>query len=272
MAATVFSKHSNIGTANKHGLRFLWFKGALEIMWTTKPKEKAMLLVMLMAVVVAAFDYVVRTYTLGWTEASISQMTVFLSPLVYFALFTMGLFKLRTIPTGLSNRSNIAAAVLLVSCSLLVLSQVFIRKQGVGSASYSIVSPLFISGLPLSVLTFSLFFRKTRALKQSYLICLACVFWIVMPVGIDTLYVTQGGYRGPSSIQVAVVSTSYDLIQYIAALSLFIAQITGPVTIFITAYRVFKAKDIERLYSFAVGPSIFALSIQFINWGGFVWD
>jgi len=235
-------------------------------------KQKTLLLITLLAISAAVFDYIVRTYTLGWTEAPISQLTVFLSPVVYFALFTMGLLSLRNMLPKLSKRGNNITAALLISFSLLVLSQVFLRKQGVGSASYSIVSPLFVSGVPFSILTYLLFFRKIRSALLSYAICLVAVFWLIMPIGIDTLYVTQGGYRGSGLFQFAVISTSYDLIQYIAAFGIFIALITTLATVIITACRMVKAKGIDRLYSLAVGLSIFTLSIQFINWGAFVWD
>ncbi len=122
------------------------------------------------------------------------------------------------------------------------------------------------------IINFSGFFRKKRESFQSYLVCLVCVFWFVVPIGIDTLYLTQGGYRGPGSFQVAVISTTYDLIQYIAAFGVFVALITTLTICVVTIYRVFKAKGIARLYTIAVGGSILALSIQFINWGGFVWD
>lgn len=225
-----------------------------------------------LALTVAGFDYIVRTFTLGWTEAGISQVTVFLSPLVYFALFTLVLFKLRDLAQGRSERTYIIGAILLILCAAVVIIQVFVRKQAVGSATHSVVTPLFASGIPFSLLTFLLFFREKRGSLQSYLICLACVFWLVIPIGIDTLYLTQGGYRGPSSFQIAVISTTYDLIQYISAFGVFIALITTPAIVIVTIYRTFRAKGISRLYTIAVGSSILVLSIQFINWGGFVWD
>ena len=225
-----------------------------------------------LAFVVAAFDYIVRTYTLGWTEAAISQWTVFLSPLLYFVLFTQILFKLRPIALHLSKPSRNVVAALIIFYSIFLLAQVFLRRQGVGSARYSIVFPLFISGIPLSILTFSLFFRKPREIPESYLICLAAVFWFVMPIGIDTLYITQGGYRGPGPFQIAVISTSYDMIQYIAGFALFTTFVTIILTILVGVYRTFKSNGIERIYSLAISLSIFALSIQFANWGGFVWD
>lgn len=238
----------------------------------SKPKGNVLLFIAFLAFAVATFDYIVRTYTLGWTEAPISQWTVFFSPLVYFALFTLILFRLRTGVLGLSKRSINITTILIFSYSTLLLAQIFLRKQGVGSASYSIVSPLFISGVPLSILTFLLFFRKHRGVLSSYLICLAAVFWLLIPIGIDTLYVTQGGYRGPGHFQFAVISTSYDFIQYIAGFGLFLVLFTAPAAILIGLYRAVKAKGIDRTYSLAAGLSIFTLSIQFINWGWFVWD
>lgn len=234
--------------------------------------KKLLLCVAFLALIVAGFDYTVRAFTLGWTETVISQVTVFLSPLVYFALFTLVVFKIRYLAQGRSERTYIIAAILLIFCAAVVLIQVFIRKQAVGSATYSVVTPLFASGVPFSLLTFLLFFREKRGGLQSYLICLTCVFWVVIPVGIDTLYFTQGGYRGPGSFQIAVISTTYDLIQYIAAFGMFVALITTLASVIVTIYRTFRAKGIARLYTIAVGSSILTLSIQFINWGGFVWD
>ena len=133
-----------------------------------------------LALTVAGFDYMVRNFTLGWTEAGISQMTVFLSPIVYFVLFTLVLFKIRDSAQGRSERAYIIAAILLILCTAVVLIQVFARKQAVGSAMYSVVTPLFASGIPFSLLTFLLFFREKRGSLQSYLICLACVFWLLI--------------------------------------------------------------------------------------------
>ncbi len=225
-----------------------------------------------LSLAVAVFDYIVRTFTLGWAEAGISQATVFLSPLVYFILFTLVLFKLRNLAQGRSEYVYITSCVLLILWAAAVLVQVFFRKDAVGSATYSVVTPLLASGVPFTLLTFLLFFREKRGSFQSYLICLACVFWLVIPIGIDTLYLTQGGYRGPSALQIAVISTTYDLIQYIAAFGVFVAPITMIAIVIITIYRTLRAKGIARLYTIAVGSSILALSIQFINWGGFVWD
>lgn len=224
------------------------------------------------AVLVGVFDYIVRTYNLGWTESPISQSIVFYSPLVYFALFILLLLRLITKSPSLSSRSNKLLSLFIVVYSALVIAQIFLQRQGVGSATYSIVYPLYLSGAPLSIMTFLLFFRKERGFFQGSLVCMVVVLWFVMPMGIDGLYTMQGGHRGPDVTQLAVISTSYDLITWAAGLGFFVAFIAATLAILITIYRIFKASGAERQYSLAVGLSIFALSIQFINWGGFVWD
>jgi len=229
---------------------------------TYNPRRHILLLVTFLAFAIAAFDHIVRTSTESWSEVPIAQWTVFFSPLIYLVLFTLLFFKLRQSVVTLSKRRNNIATVLIFLYAMLLLVQIFLRKQGVGSASYSIVSPLFVSGVPISVLTFLLFFRKYRGVLSSCLICLATVFWLIMPIGIDALYITQGGYRGPVPFQFAVISTSYDLIKRIAALSMFLAFITAPTALIIGFYRAVKAKGIERTYALAVGFSIFTLSIQ----------
>lgn len=235
-------------------------------------RKNILSLLTFLSIAVAAFDYLVRNYTLGWTEAHISQLIVFLSPFVYIGLLTAIFYRLKKVPLGLSTPKSTVAATLIIASSVLLMAQVFLRDQAVGSARYSIVSPLFFSGCLTSIVTFMLFFRKERPGFVSFLICLACVLWILIPIGIDTLYLTQGGYRGPAPFQIAVISTSYDLIQYIAAFGIVFAIFTGPIAIIIGIYRTFKSKGIERLYSLSLALSMFALSVQFVNWGGFVWN
>lgn len=226
----------------------------------------------LLAVALAGFDYIVRTYTLGWTEVWVSQTAVFLSPLIYFGLAVLAVFRLRGVAQVGPEFVYIIAAILLIVFSAAVIIQVIYGRQAVGSATYSIVFPLFASGIPFSLLTFLVFFRQTRESLQSYLICLVCVFWLVMPIGIDTLYLTQGGYRGPGAFQVAVISTSYEFIQFISIFGALFSPIAVPIILTITIYRVFRASGIDRLFAIAVGCSILALSVQFVNWGAFVLD
>lgn len=221
----------------------------------------------------AAFDYVVRVSSAAWTEVAVAQIAVSLSPLVYLFLFTLLALELRAYPARLSEFGVRIAAVFLCAYSVAVILQVFLRSRGVGSATYSEVLPLFLSGIPSAVLTFIVFFRVSRDRMSSGIVATITIVWLVMPIGIDALYVTQGGYRGPGELSgFTVIGTIYSFIQWVAAIGLFFSFIGALVCPPVAFYLLIRSNGWERLYILSMALSIFSLLAQFWNWGGFVWD
>jgi hypothetical protein len=135
------------------------------------------------------------------------------------------------------------------------------------------VLPLFVSGVPLAVLTFIVFFRSSRGPPASVLGAVVSVLWILMPIAIDTMYVTQGGYRGPfSPFQFAVLGTTYDFLVMLVGLGFFLSLLAVPLIFLGGIYVAVRAPRSEKLCAVAVALSLLAFSVQIVNWGGFVWD
>ena len=221
----------------------------------------------------AVLDYTVRNTDAAWTEFSLFQWAVFLSPTLYVALLTNMLLRsdrlLCQLPAKLSN----IAAVLLGLYLATMLVQVFTKGQAVGSAWYSVVHPLYVSGIPAAALTLAVFFSYSSNQRVKTIIAFICALWILMPLGIDFLYSQQGGYRGPIEwLQIAVLGTTYDLIKHFAAIVFLFTILIAPVVLVYGGYRLYREKKQNRLRLSAATLSIFTLTVQFWNWGRFVWD
>lgn len=229
--------------------------------------------VALVAGLAAALDLIARNSSAAWTESPITGLVISFSPAIYVALFTLVALELHTLPPKVSASTMRSIAVGLCVCAILIIVQVFTRGRSVGSAGYSSVLPLFVSGVPLAVLTFIVFFRSSRGPPASVLGAVVSVLWILMPIAIDTMYVTQGGYRGPfSPFQFAVLGTTYDFLVMLAGLGFFLSLLAVPLISLGGIYVAVRAPRSEKLCAVAVALSLLAFSVQIVNWGGFVWD
>jgi len=226
-----------------------------------------------LAGLLAALDFTVRLSSAAWTESAVAQLAVQFSPAAYIALFAVALLKLSGLPPKLSSSALTWMSVALSACSIAVLAQIFARGRSVGSAGYSEVLPLFVSGVPLALLTFIVFFRRPRGPTARAVVAVVAILWLLMPIGIDTMYVSQGGYRGPSSpFQYAVVGTTYDFTTQLAGYGFLASLLVALAVVLGGIYLAVRSPRWEKLHAIAMSLSLLALSLQFFNWGGFVWD
>ncbi len=208
-----------------------------------------------------------------WTELSIFQWTVTWSPLVYLLWLSNLLKKLDGPCSRLSERLSNTLSVLLCVYLLVVLIQVFTQEQAVGSAVYSPVQPLYLSGVPAALLTVVVFFSFSKNSLAKALVATVAVLWVAMPIGIDYLYTQQGGYRGSvGDEQIAVLSTIYSFIKNASAFFLLLVFVWAPGILAMAVYSIYRASRRDRLRMASVMFSIMALGVQFLNWGGFVFD
>jgi hypothetical protein len=223
------------------------------------------------AVVVAVLDYVVRVSTADWSNHFFFQFAVLFSPIVYLALILVVIMRWRHLAERLSFSTLRVFAVALCAYALITIAQVILRRQGVGSAVYSLVYPLFGSGIPFGALTLAIFFRIQRQLFSSMIVALVSVLWIVCPLAIDAMYMLQRGYRGLMPLQeLAVIGSSYDFLVNFTAIAFFASVFLIPVVALVGLVVVVRSKD--KLLSTAVALSLLAFVVQVMNWGGFVWD
>jgi hypothetical protein len=230
-------------------------------------------LLAVLAALGAALDYTVRNSNSAWTELAVAQWAVTLSPMIYVALLAALALKLSALPAKLSPLVMKIMAIALCACAIAVIVQQRTGARNVGSAYYAVVRPLFASGVPLAVLTFIVYFSKSRGQKASTAFSVISVLWVVMPIGIDTMYLTQGGYRGQVELDsVAVLGTSYNFVTALAAYGIFFGLIATPVLFFRGIYLALRSPQSDKLRHVAMSLSLLALSMQFVNWGEFVWD
>lgn len=224
-----------------------------------------------MAAATAILDYAVRASTADWSNHYLLQLAVFLSPIVYLALILVATLRWRHLSERLGCSTRKVLAVVLCAYALITIAQVILRSQGVGSAVYSEVFPLFVSGVPFAALTFAIFFRRQRTLLSSVIVALVSVLWVFCPLALDTMYLMQRGYRGLMPLQeLVVIGASYDFFVGFTALAFFASVFLIPVVALVGMMVVARSK--ERLLSAAVALSLLAFEVQVMNWGGFVWD
>ncbi len=224
----------------------------------------------LLAVVI---DLTIRLCPAEWTLHFIFQLAVFLSPSIYIAALAYLIFAAGQRTTGVNPREQKIAAIALIVFSAFVICQVFMLRGGVGSATYSRVYPLFLSGLPMAVLSFIVYFRRERSHFSSLVVAIMIVFWVLCPVVIDTMYIEQGGYRGAIWLhEIPVIGTTYHLVTYIVAIGMFGGFVMVPILLISSPFFLYRSLPGQRLNTAALLSSFIALGIQIVNWGGFVWD
>jgi len=234
---------------------------------------KTLIFLFVLSCIAGVWDYTVREVDSVWTENPFSQLLVFLSPIIHVTLLTALFLRFKHLPIKAPRKAIQYASILLCIVSIFVLAQVYVNAQAVGSARYSVVYPLYFSGIPFSFLAWFVYFSSDRNYFKNTIVAFTSVIWLITPVSIDLLYTVHGGYRGPlAHFGVPVLGTTHDLLLWFAAIACLLSPFIAIAVLVSFAYFVFEAAYSEKLPVFAVGMSLFTLTAQLWNWGSFVWD
>ncbi|MCW7541471.1 hypothetical protein OOT46_27045 [Aquabacterium sp. A7-Y] len=221
---------------------------------------------------------VVPEWFLPWDEAVPQLMVAQVAfALVYFAIMGFGLLRLRHWPRRLSPNATSWLCGALLTYSVVQMAWVWGRpSEMVGSASYSRMLPLFVSGVPFAVATFAAFFREEQEGAGAVGMIVACLAWLWGPLLIDTAYVAhwEGWYADRSPARIPVFGSLYQAADVLALLYLFfLALLLLPLVALGSVWAVWRGRGKrERLRRAAIGASLLALSLQAVNWASFLSD